>query len=74
MVPVGGAVKKTNSRPTHPQPEKLKTMSKTIVNTKIPAPRFTAITLKDTENTRRNINPFYVQKALDQGWPDFWTR
>jgi hypothetical protein len=63
---VGGLSKRLIRIPSHPQPEKLKTTSKNIVNMKIPAPRFKAFRLKDTENNTRNINPFFVQKTLDR--------
>jgi hypothetical protein len=32
---------------------------------KMPAPRFLTFRLKDTERNMTNINPFYIQKALD---------
>jgi hypothetical protein len=62
---VRGPLKIVNSRPTHSQPEKLKTMSKDIVNVKISAPRFATFRQNDTEKTTKNINPFYIQKAQD---------
>jgi hypothetical protein len=52
-------------RLSHPEYRKLNMTSKNIINVKMPAPRFVTFRLKDTEKTVRNINPFCIQKTLD---------
>lgn len=60
----GGTFKMANSRPTRLQREELKT-TKNIVDVKMPALPFITFRLKDAENSGRNINNFYIHKALD---------
>jgi hypothetical protein len=40
-------------------------LSSSIFNVKMPAPHFITFWLKDTVKNARNINPFYIQKALN---------
>jgi hypothetical protein len=57
-----------HSRPTQSQHRKSDNSSHSstsIVNVKMLAPRFITFRLKDTEKNMRNINAFYIQKALD---------
>jgi hypothetical protein len=72
-VPEGGPFQNGSSRQTQSQHRKSDNNSHpstSIVNVKMPAPRFITFRLKDTEKNMRNIDPFsYRRHGMVDGIP-----
>jgi hypothetical protein len=55
------------THPTNTQQQKSESTDPTIkaVNVRMPVPHFVTFKLKDADKTMRQINQFYIQKAVD---------